>query len=99
MLPAVTDCDAGAADSEKSGLEEFTCNVTVALWLKPLFVPARVRVKVPASVAFAVDIVKVDDPGPMIDDGLKLAVAPPGKPLVLRDTAPLNPFTGVTDTV
>ena len=31
--------------------------------------------------------------------GLKLADAPPGRPLALKVTLPLNPFTGATDTV
>jgi hypothetical protein len=41
----------------------------------------------------------MDDPEPLTDDGLKLAVAPVGKPLALNDTVPLNPFRGAVVTV
>ena len=99
MPPDVTVCEAGAADSEKSGLEELTRNVTVALWARLLLVPVTVMVKLPEGVELAVDIVRVDDPDALIDDGPKLAVAPLGKPVALKDTVPLNPLMGVTDTI
>jgi hypothetical protein len=82
-----------------------TLKSTPAAWLRLPLVPVTVRVKLPAGVEFVVDRVRVDDPDPdpdpdsMTDDGLKLAVTPLGRPLVPRDTAPLNPFKGVTDTV
>ena len=44
-------------------------------------------------------MVRVDDPEPLIVIGLKLALAPAGKPLALRVTEPVNPFTAATLTV
>ena len=41
----------------------------------------------------------VEDPDPLTDTGLKLAVAPEGKPLALRETLPVNPFVGLIFTV
>jgi len=64
LPPAVTDCDAGAADNEKSGVEELTRSITVALWLKLLLMPVTVRMKFPGGPDLAVDIVRVDGPGP-----------------------------------
>jgi hypothetical protein len=47
-------------------------------------------------VELKVETVSVDDPEPLIEVGLKLAVAPDGNPLALIDTLPLNPFRAVT---
>ena len=44
---------------------------------------------------FKVEIVKVDDPGLATVPGLKLGVAPAGRPLTLSETFPLNPFIEV----
>jgi hypothetical protein len=43
--------------------------------------------------------VMVEEPGPVTEVGLKLTLAPLGKPLALNATAPLNPPEGVTPTV
>jgi hypothetical protein len=43
--------------------------------------------------------VSVEDPEPLMEVGLKLAVAPEGKPLALSATVPVKPFCGATDTV
>ncbi len=51
------------------------------------------------GVEVAVVTVSVDDPGVMIELGLKLAVAPEGCPLALRLTIPVNPRDGTTFTV
>lgn len=99
LPPAVTDCDAGVAESEKFGVEEVTLNVTVAVWLRLPLVPVTVSVKLPAVVELVVDTVNVDDPDPLIEDGLKLAVAPPGEPLTLKDTVPLKPFNAEVEMV
>jgi hypothetical protein len=37
----------------------------------------------------------VDEPTPMIESGLKLAVAPDGKPSTVNPAVPLNPFDDV----
>ena len=45
----------------------------------------------------SVDTVSVEDPDPpLIEAGLKLAVAPVGKPLTPKETLPLKPLAGVT---
>jgi hypothetical protein len=41
----------------------------------------------------------VVDPDVVTVAGLKLAVAPEGRPLALKLTVPVNPVTGVTVTV
>jgi hypothetical protein len=49
-----------------------------------------VIVEAPAGVELPVVMVRVDDPEPpLIEAGLKLAVAPEGKPLALSDTVPV----------
>jgi hypothetical protein len=51
---------------------------------------------VPTGVEQPVEIVNVEEPDPLIDPELKLAVAPLGKPLTPRLTVPLNPFRAFT---
>ena len=57
---------------------------------------------VPVTVTFAVPVVavlaavNVNVLVPVVDDGLKLAVTPEGKPLALRVTLPVNPPIAVT---
>jgi hypothetical protein len=41
----------------------------------------------------------VEDPEPVTELGLKVAVAPEGRPDTLKVTVPLNPLEGVTVTV
>jgi len=41
----------------------------------------------------------VEDPEPLIDAGVKLALAPAGNPLMLRATLPLKPLSAPTLTV
>jgi len=43
--------------------------------------------------------VRVDDPDPETEVGLKLGVAPEGNPLTLKLTFPLKPLEGVTLTL
>lgn len=61
-----------------------------------LVAPVMVRVYVPAGVVDAVATVSVELPDVLIDVGLKLAVAPVGKPLTLRFTVSLKPFKSLT---
>jgi len=51
---------------------------------------------VPAGVEQLVEIVSVEDPEPLIEAGLKLDVAPLGKPLTPRLIVPVNPFRELT---
>src|SRR4051812_25099220 len=73
-----------------------TTNVTVALRTKLPLVPVMVSVYVPACTLVVVLTVKVEEPDPLIEVGLKLPVAPAGNPLTLRLTLPVNPFNAPT---
>ena len=42
---------------------------------------------------------RVEDPEPVTELGLKLAVAPEGNPVTLKVTFPVNPLEGVTLTL
>jgi hypothetical protein len=96
LFPTVTDCEAGAADSEKSGAA-LTTRVTDAEWLRLPLLAVIVRVKVPAGVDLLVLTVSVDEPEPpLIEAGLKLPVAPEGSPETLNTTVPLKPLIGLT---
>ena len=46
-----------------------------------------------------VEIFRVQEPDPVIDDGLQLASIPAGMPLSTSPTVPLNPFEPATETV
>jgi hypothetical protein len=74
-----------------------TVSVTVVLCCKLPLVPVMVSVNVPLGLP-AVTVIVVA-PDPVIEVGLKLALAPPGNPVTLKVTAPLNPSSGVTVTV
>ena len=39
---------------------------------------------------------RVEEPEPLTEVGLKLALTPVGKPLTLKETTPVNPLDGVT---
>jgi hypothetical protein len=59
--------------------------------------PVMVSVYVPAGVVLTVATLNAEEPDPpLMDVGLKLPVAPVGKPLTLSDTVPLNPFSDPT---
>ena len=48
---------------------------------------------VPAGVVVAVETVSVELPEAETDEGLKLAVAPVGKPFIVRFTVSVKPFS------
>jgi hypothetical protein len=62
-------------------------------------VPVSVSVKLPVGVELVVVTVSVEEPEPLMEVGLKLALAPEGKPLALNATVPEKPFCEVTMTV
>ena len=93
--PAATDCDLGAAVSEKSAAA-VTASVTVVVWTRAPLVPVMVSVELPTGVFALVVTVMVDDPVPVTVVGLKLAVAPVGSPLTPKPVLPANPFCAVT---
>jgi len=96
--PGDTVCEPGVADNVKSAVfADCTTSVTVAVWIKLPLVPVMVSVEVANGVEAVVETIKIEDPEPpLIEAGLKLAVAPVGKPLTTRDTVPVNPLNGAT---
>jgi hypothetical protein len=97
LLPGAVICEPGVAEMLKSGLA--TTRVTVAECDRLPSVPVIVRVYVPVGVVVAVETVSVECPEVETDAGLKLAVAPVGKPLTLRFTVPVKPLRGLIDAV
>ena len=71
-----------------------TVSVTAVLCCKLPLVPAMVSVNAPLGLPAVTVIVVV--PCPVTEVGLKLALAPPGNPVTLKVTAPVNPSNGVT---
>jgi hypothetical protein len=72
---------------------EFTTKVTLAECCKLPDVPVIVTVELPAGVDELVEMLTAGLPEPLTDPGLKLAVAPVGKPLAPKVTVPVNPFS------
>ena len=68
----------------------FTRRVTEAECVVVL-VPVIVTVELPLGAVLLVVTVMVEEPLEVIDDGLKVAVAPAGKPLAFSVTVPVNP--------
>jgi hypothetical protein len=77
----------GEIDNEKF----FTVNVRVVVRVSVPLVPVTVMVYVPPATVAGVTNVKVLVPEPVIEAGLKLAVAFVGKPLADSVVAPVRP--------
>lgn len=58
-----------------------------------------VNVNVPVGALRLALTVSVDEPDPVIDDGLKFPLLRRGSPLTLKPTLPLNPAPAVTVTL
>jgi hypothetical protein len=97
VAPGSTENELGEADKVKSGPETF--KVTDAEFVIEPAVPVIVTVELPVGVPDAVVTVIVELPDVVIEAGEKEAVAPDGKPLALKVTAPVNPLTAATFTV
>lgn len=90
--PRLTVRVVGDAEMVKFGAGAgFTTRVTVVEWTRLPLVPVMVRTKLPEGVVVLVVTDMVEEPEPVTDVGLKLAVAPAGNPLTLKLTLPLNP--------
>ena len=98
LLPAVTVCEPGDADSEKFG-GICTTRLTLAVCVKLPLVPVTVSTYVPTAVELLVDTLSVEEPEPLIDVGFNVVVTLAGAPPTLSATAPLKPPLGVTFTV
>src|SRR5215216_3427906 len=72
-------------------------NVVVRVTLVP--VPLIVIGNVPDVVVAVVEIVMVDEPPAVTDDGLKLAVAPDGRPVADSETVWAEPEVTAVETV
>ncbi|MGH9208426.1 MAG: hypothetical protein ACRD1G_18045, partial [Acidimicrobiales bacterium] len=93
VVPTCTDAEVGAIETATT----VTVRVTVVVWLKLPLVPVMVSVEVPAGVELVVETLSVELPEPpLIEVGLKVPVAPVGKPLTLNDTAPVKLLRGET---
>jgi len=74
--------------------------IVTAVWLRLPLVPVIVSVKLPFGVFVEVATVSLEDPEPpLIDVGVKVAVASDGSPVTLRVTVPVNPPMGETERV
>ena len=80
----------------KPPLGALTISVTFAVCDKLPLVPFTAIVFVPAGVEANVVTVMVEGPEPATEAGLKLAVAPVGKPVALKVTDPLKPLMALT---
>ena len=76
-----------------------TVRFTVVEWLKEPLAPVMVRTEVPVGVFRLAVTVMVEEPDPVTEVGLKLALAREGNPLTLKLTVPPNPFDGLAVTV
>ena len=74
-------------------------NVADVVWLSAPLVPVTVTVELPTVAPAVVLMVKVVDPEPDTEGGLKLGVAPDGRPDAAKLIAPLNPLVAVAVTV
>ena len=83
-MPGVVVCEFGVAEILKSGVA--TTSVTLAECDSVPSVPVIVSGYVPVGVVVAVETVSIEFPEPETDAGLKLAVAPEGKPLQANET-------------
>jgi hypothetical protein len=68
-----------------------TSSVVVAELVMLPLVPVTVTVYAPAGVVLLVVTVRVEEPDPLTDVGLKLPDAPVGNPLTEKLTEPLKP--------
>ena len=83
------------ADNEKSG-EGLATRLTDALWATGPLVPVIVTVYLPGGVMLLVLTVMVEEPEPVTEVGLKLALAPVGSPAAPKVTVPVNPSSAPT---
>ena len=77
----------------------FTVKVTVAVCVIAPLVPVMVSVGLPEGVLMLVVTVSVEGVPALMEVGLNTAVAPVGRPLMVKPTVPVKPFTAATFTV
>lgn len=91
--------DVGVALSEKPALTPVTVRVTVVVSIVLPDVPVTVIVYFPVATEEATEMFIVEEPAPVIDDGLKLTVTPAGWPDAESAMLELNPPVTVLLTV
>ena len=67
-----------------------TISVAVVECVRLPLVPVMVSVKEPVDAALEVEMLNIELPEPLIEVGLKLPVAPFGKPVTVRFTVPVK---------
>ena len=83
-----------AEKTAAAGTETVTYSDTGVECVRLPLVPTALIDKFPAGVVAPVVTVMVEEPEPTTEAGLKLALAPVGKPVALKVTVPLNPSVG-----
>jgi len=74
-----------------------TTSVTVVECVRLPLAPVTVKVYVPAGTELEAATFKVEEPEPpLMEVGLKVAVAPAGNPVMLKLIVPLKPLFGLT---
>ena len=58
--------------------------------------PVIVSVNEPLEAVLVVEMLSVDEPEPLIEPGLNVALAPEGNPLTLKLTVPVKPLAALT---
>ena len=76
-----------------------TVKEVLAVWVRPDVDPVTVNGYVPTGVFADVVTVKVEDPAPATDVGLKPGVTPEGSPLTVKLTLEVKPPRAVSVTV
>lgn len=89
-----TESDVGEIEMVKFG-SAVTFRVSVAVSVVEPLVPVIVTVAAPTVAVFEAVKVSVLPAEPVTEAGLKLAVTPAGRPLIVKATALSNPFTAV----
>ena len=93
---AIVAVESAPAEIVKSGVTgALTVRLTDVVWVNDPEVPVTVMFDVAIGVAAVVVMVRVEVPV-VTEAGLKLQVAPAGKPLQLSATVPVKPFVGDT---
>src|SRR5579859_4759308 len=88
-----------ATDQSVPVVTGFTVRPAFAVCERLPLSPVTVSVELPVVVELSVVIFNVELPEPVTEAGLKLPLAPLGKPETLNTTFPLKLFCGVTETV
>jgi len=91
VLPLATLIDVGDAPTVKPGVVPVTVSETVVVSTMLPEVPVTLMLYVPATVVEATVIVMVEDPGPVIEVGLKVTLTPVGWPLADKEMVESKP--------